>query len=99
MLVMPQESISEAKNLPDDVDEYIRLPRPKTRFNGLSRSTWLEIAAQVPGMMVTIKKRRNAQRGINLLHRPTVQKYLESLKSNVKSEEPAMGVKKRKPKS
>jgi hypothetical protein len=76
---MPQESITEAKNLPD---EYVRVPKPKARFFGLSRSTWLEIASQVPGMMVTIKKRRNAQRGINLLHLPTVLKYLESLKKS-----------------
>jgi hypothetical protein len=99
MLVMPQESISEAKNLPD---EYVRVPKPKARFYGLSRSTWLEIAAQVPGMMVTIKKRRNAQRGINLLHLPTVLRYLESLKSGssgsleAKSEEPTKEAKKLK---
>jgi hypothetical protein len=84
---MPQESISETRNLSAD-DQYVRVPKPKARFYGLSRSTWLEIAAQVPGMMVTIKKRRNAQRGINLLHLPTVLKYLESLKSNAKDEEP-----------
>jgi hypothetical protein len=60
-------------------DEYVRLPKPKTRLYGLSRTTWLQIADEVPGMLITIRK-RHAQRGINLLHMPTVLRYLESLK-------------------
>jgi hypothetical protein len=60
--------------------EYARLPKPKARFQGLTRSTLLEIGNQVPGMVITIRKRKNAQRGIRLLHLPTFFRYLESLK-------------------
>jgi hypothetical protein len=62
-------------------DEYTRLPKPGPagRIYGLSRTTLLEIGERCPGLILTLRQ-KHAQRGIKLLHLPTLSRYLESLK-------------------
>jgi hypothetical protein len=64
-----------------DPDEYQRLPKLGSggRVYGLSRSTLLEIGQRCPGLILTLRQPR-AERGINLLHVPTLRNYLESLR-------------------
>lgn len=65
----------------DDLDEYTRLPKPGpgNRYEGLARTTLLEIGERCPGLILTIRK-KHAQRGIKLLHVPTLKRYLRSLR-------------------
>jgi hypothetical protein len=62
-------------------DEYTRLPTigPSGRISGLSRTTLLEIGERCPGLILTLRQ-KHAQRGIKLLHLPTLARYLESLR-------------------
>jgi hypothetical protein len=62
-------------------NEYTRLPKagPSGRIYGLSRTTLQEIGERCPGLILTLRQ-KNAQRGIKLLHLPTLSRYLESLK-------------------
>jgi hypothetical protein len=66
-----------AANGADDSD-WRRLPRPKTRLAGLSRTTWNELLDTGLVKGVTIRK-RNAQRGIKLIYWPSAEAYLKSL--------------------
>ena len=61
-----------------DNSEWCRLPKPKSRLMGLSRTTWNELLAggQVEG--ITLRKAR-AKRGIKLIFRPSAEQYLRSL--------------------
>ncbi|MGO8835821.1 MAG: hypothetical protein ACLQQ0_00200 [Limisphaerales bacterium] len=64
-------------NGPDNSD-WLRLPRPKQRLWGLSRTTWNELCENHLVTFVTIRK-RDAQRGIKLIYRPSAEAYLKSL--------------------
>jgi hypothetical protein len=61
-----------------DACDWLRLPRPKSRLWGLSRTTWNELldSGEVKG--VTLRK-RHAQRGIKLIYRPSAEAYLKGL--------------------
>jgi hypothetical protein len=66
-----------------DPGEYARLPKPgpSGRVYGLSRTTLLEIGEQCPGLILTLRQ-KHAQRGIKLLHLPTLSRYLQSLRES-----------------
>src|SRR6266542_544645 len=66
-----------AANGADDSD-WRRLPRPKDRLAGLSRTTWNELldSGQIKG--VTIRK-KGAIRGIKLVFWPSAMSYLSHL--------------------
>ena len=66
-----------AVNGPDDFN-WRRLPRPKTRLAGLSRTTWNELCDSRKVKFVTIRK-PNAQRGIKLIYWPSAEAYLKSM--------------------
>jgi hypothetical protein len=63
-------------------EEWIRLPKPGQRFMGLTRTTLLEIVldpeSRVPSAVI---RKRNAQRGIRLIHRPSLVEYFHRLAS------------------
>lgn len=61
-----------------DLLDWLRLPKPKQRLGGLSRTTWIELldSGRVKG--ITLRK-KHAQRGIRLIYRPSAEAYLESL--------------------
>lgn len=64
----------------DEVDnsDWLRLPKPRSRLWGLARTTWNELldSGQVKG--ITLRK-RDAQRGIKLIYRPSAESYLKGL--------------------
>ena len=87
-MTLTKEAIAEiaakiAQNncLVPDPDEYVRLPKPGSggRLYGLSRSTLIETGEQCPGLILTLRQ-KNSQRGIKLLHVPTLKQYLQSLR-------------------
>jgi hypothetical protein len=57
---------------------WMRLPKPKQRLWGMSRTTWNELldGGKVKG--ITLRK-KHAQRGIKLIHRPSAEAYLQRL--------------------
>jgi len=55
-----------------------RLPRPKTRLAGLSRTTWNELLDDGKVKGITLRK-KHAQRGIKLIYWPSAEAYLKSL--------------------
>ena len=61
-----------------DNSDWLRLPKPKARLWGLSRTTWNELLDSGKVKGVTIRK-RNAQRGIKLIFRPSAETYLRAL--------------------
>ena len=69
------------KNNGFDPDEYTRLPKPGSdnRLYGLSRTTLLELGEQCPGLLLKLRQ-KDAERGITLLHIPTLRAYLQSLR-------------------
>jgi len=64
-------------NGPDNSD-WLRLPKPKQRLWGLSRTTWNELCESRKVKSVTLRK-KHAQRGIKLIYRPSAEMYLKSL--------------------
>lgn len=62
----------------DPLQEWVRLPRPRERLGGLSRTTWLEQIALGKVAAITLKKPK-AGRGIRLIFRPSAESYLKSL--------------------
>jgi hypothetical protein len=63
-------------------EEWIRLPKPGQRFMGLTRSTLLEIVLDPEsGVPSAVIRKRHAQRGIRLIHRPSLVKYFHRLAS------------------
>ncbi len=76
--VTTQPLTAPAANGAETSSDWLRLPRPKTRLWGLSRTTWIELLdnGQVKGL--TLRK-RHAQRGIRLIFRPSADAYLRSL--------------------
>ena len=61
-----------------ETSDWLRLPRPKTRLWGLSRTTWNELCETGAVKSITLRK-RHAQRGIKLIFRPSAEAYLKSL--------------------
>jgi hypothetical protein len=61
-----------------DNSDWIRLPKPKQRLWGMSRTTWNELCDSGKVKSVTLRK-RHAQRGIKLIFRPSAEAYLKSL--------------------
>ena len=58
--------------------DWIRLPKPKERLGGLSRSTWRELLDSGKVRGLTLRK-SNARRGIRLIHKPSAEQYLTTL--------------------
>ena len=57
-------------------EDWIRLPKPKTRLFGLSRTTILELC-ESGAIKSTILRKRHALRGIRLLYLPSLVEFLE----------------------
>lgn len=62
----------------DDPSDWLRLPKPKQRLWGLSRTTWIELMDSGKVKGITLRK-KHAQRGIRLIFRPSAEAYLKSL--------------------
>ena len=58
--------------------DWLRLPRPKSKLWGLSRTTWNELCDGGMVKAITLRK-KHAQRGIKLIYRPSAEAYLKSL--------------------
>lgn len=58
--------------------DWMRLPKPKQRLWGMSRTTWNELSDTGKVKAITLRK-KNAQRGIKLIYRPSAEAYLKSL--------------------
>ncbi len=67
--------ITEVNNFPLAQD-WARLPKPKTRFFGLSRTTLLELC-ESGAIKSTVLRKRHALRGIRLLYLPSLYAFLE----------------------
>lgn len=57
-------------------EEWIRLPKPKARFYGLSRTTLLELC-ESGAVKSTVLRKRHALRGIRLVFLPSLRAFLE----------------------
>jgi len=64
-------------------DLWGRMPKPKERLQGLSRTTLLELSDAGLIHSVAIRK-PGAVKGIRLIYLPSLFAYLESLKPQVK---------------
>jgi hypothetical protein len=62
-------------NTPSLREDWVRLPKPKARFLGLSRTTLLELCDSGAIKSVSLRK-RHALRGIRLLYLPSLLAYL-----------------------
>lgn len=73
-----QPSTTPEANLPENPSDWLRLPRPKTRLWGLSRTTWNQLldSGAVKGLRL---RKKDAVRGIVLLYRPSAEAFLKSL--------------------
>ncbi len=58
-------------------DEWVRLPKPREKFMGMSRTTLFELCLQGKIRSIVIKK-RYAVRGIRLIHLPSLRQFLLS---------------------
>lgn len=67
-----------AANGSDTNSEWLRLPPPRGRLHGLSRTGWCELldSGKVKGIIL---RKKHAKRGIRLIHRPSADTYLRSL--------------------
>lgn len=61
-----------------DNSDWMRLPKPKQRLWGLSRTTWNELLDGGKVKSITLRK-RHAQRGIKLIYKPSAEAHLKSL--------------------
>ena len=61
-----------------DSSDWIRLPKPKQRLWGMSRTTWNELCDGGKVKSITLRKKQ-AQRGIKLIYRPSAEAYLKGL--------------------
>jgi hypothetical protein len=59
-------------------EEWARMPKPMERLNGLSRTTLLELH-RLGHIRMSVIKRPGAQKGIRLVHMPSLLNYLEDL--------------------
>lgn len=57
---------------------WLRLPTPKQRLWGLSRTTWAELCDAGVVRSIVLRK-RHAQRGIRLVSRESADAYFKSL--------------------
>lgn len=62
----------------DNSGDWLRLPKPKSRLWGLSRTTWNELCESGAVKSITLRK-KHAQRGIRLIFAPSAEAYLKSL--------------------
>jgi hypothetical protein len=78
--------IAPAASGADNSSDWLRLPKPKQRLWGMSRTTWNELldGGKVKG--ITLRK-KHAQRGIKLIFRPSAEAYLKSLLDNKQAAE------------
>jgi hypothetical protein len=58
-------------------EEWVRLPKPQERLEGLSRTTILELHAQGDVKIAAIRK-AGSQKAIRLVHIPSLKAYLET---------------------
>ena len=77
-------SRTEFAHSQSDNSEWLRLPKPKQRLWGISRTTWNELLDTGKVRGITLRK-RHAQRGIKLIHRPSAEAYLRSLLTSEES--------------
>jgi transcriptional regulator of nitric oxide reductase len=70
-----------ATNGTDNSSDWLRLPRPRQRLWGLSRTSWNELCESGAVKSITLRK-AHAQRGIKLIFRPSAESYLKSLLDN-----------------
>ncbi len=77
-----QEFIAQTLSVPAsngaDSSDWLRLPKPKQRLWGMSRSTWNELCDGGKVKSITLRK-KYAQRGIKLIYRPSAEAYLKGL--------------------
>jgi hypothetical protein len=62
----------------DDSSDWLRLPRPRQRLWGMSRTTWSELCESGAVKSIVLRK-RHAQRGIRLIFKPSAESHLKSL--------------------
>ena len=58
--------------------DWLRLPKPKQRLWGMSRTTWNELCDGGKVKSITLRK-KHAARGIKLIYRPSAEAYLKGL--------------------
>jgi hypothetical protein len=58
-------------------EEWVRLPKPGERYEGLSRTTILELHAQGDVKIAAVRK-PGSQKAIRLVHVPSLKAYLET---------------------
>ncbi len=77
-----QEFTAQPLSLPaangTDSSDWIRLPKPKQRLWGMSRTTWNELCDGGKVKCITLRK-KHAVRGIKLIFRPSAEAYLKGL--------------------
>ena len=61
-----------------DSSDWFRLPKPKQRLWGMSRTTWCELCDGGKVKSITLRK-KHALRGIRLVYRPSAEAYLKGL--------------------
>lgn len=59
-------------------EEWIRLPKSKERFWGMSRTTLFNLCEEGKVLCKVLKKTRHCQRGIRLINTESLRKYLFS---------------------
>jgi hypothetical protein len=65
-------------------DEWVRMPQPKGRLCGLSRTTLLELARLRHIRVALVKVDPKASRAIRLIHMPSLNGYLFELTKSEK---------------
>jgi hypothetical protein len=78
--------INTIKTLALPGEEWVRLPKPKSRFWGLSRTTILEMVQRGDVKSCVIKK-RHAIRGIRLVFLPSLRDALNRLADQTQGED------------
>lgn len=85
--IAAREDIASTRpsNVSSAGDEWLRLPKPGHRLEGLSRTTLNELAIPCavngyrPPVRSILIKRRGAARGIRLINRQSLYEYLQHL--------------------
>lgn len=70
--------------------EWVRLPKPKARLHGLSRTTLLELCERRLIKGALIKPRKDAVRGIRLVFLPSLLAYLHANAMGGQQERPSL---------
>jgi hypothetical protein len=58
-------------------EEWVRLPKPRERYEGLSRTTLLELFEQGDIKIAAVRK-PGSQKAIRLVHVPSLKAYLQT---------------------